>query len=152
MENKIVENVKLGKNVKIYNFTNIYGCEIGDNTKIGSYVEIRECVKIRKELTKYKAIEKELEEFKQLSSWEFDGHGKAPSDSKNFTAEKIGPGGHQFYKQHIEPIHNEVGKLVDEKKKYGLREGCKVACIFCKSCGSSASCICTCITCSRCRV
>tara|TARA_Y100000310_G_scaffold345466_1_gene465306 strand:- start:16893 stop:17366 length:474 start_codon:yes stop_codon:yes gene_type:complete len=48
MENKIVENVKLGKNVKIYNFTNIYGCEIGDNTKIGSYVEIRECVKIGK--------------------------------------------------------------------------------------------------------
>jgi|TARA_B100002003_G_C14058311_1_gene509545 acetyltransferase-like isoleucine patch superfamily enzyme len=48
MENKIVENAKLGKNVKIYNFTNIYGCEIGDNTKIGSYVEIRENVKIGK--------------------------------------------------------------------------------------------------------
>lgn len=49
MENKqIREDVKLGKNVKIYNFVNIYGCEIGDNTKIGSFVEIREDVKIGK--------------------------------------------------------------------------------------------------------
>jgi len=48
MENRIIDNVKLGKNVKIYNFVNIYGCEIGDNTKIGSYVEIRENVKIGK--------------------------------------------------------------------------------------------------------
>ena len=44
----IIEKVKLGKNVQIYNFANIYGCEIGDNTKIGSYVEIRENVKIGK--------------------------------------------------------------------------------------------------------
>lgn len=49
MKNKqIREDVKLGKNVKIYNFVNIYGCEIGDNTKIGSFVEIREDVKIGK--------------------------------------------------------------------------------------------------------
>ena len=48
MENRIIDNVKLGKNVKIYNFVNIYGCEVGDNTKIGSYVEIRENVKIGK--------------------------------------------------------------------------------------------------------
>lgn len=48
MENQIIKNVKLGKNVQIYNFVNIYGCEIGDNTKIGSYVEIREEVKIGK--------------------------------------------------------------------------------------------------------
>lgn len=48
MENQLIKNVKLGKNVKIYNFVNIYGCEIGDNTKIGSYVEIREDVKIGK--------------------------------------------------------------------------------------------------------
>jgi len=48
MENQIISNVKLGKNVKIYNFVNIYGCEIGDNTKIGSYVEIRENVVIGK--------------------------------------------------------------------------------------------------------
>ena len=48
MENRIIDKVILGKNVQIYNFVNIYGCEIGDNTKIGSYVEIRENVKIGK--------------------------------------------------------------------------------------------------------
>lgn len=48
MENRIIDKVKLGKNVQIYNFVNVYGCEIGDNTKIGSYVEIRENVKIGK--------------------------------------------------------------------------------------------------------
>ena len=48
MGHSIIDKVKLGKNVQIYNFANIYGCEIGDNTKIGSYVEIRENVKIGK--------------------------------------------------------------------------------------------------------
>lgn len=48
MENRLIKNVKLGKNAQIYNFVNIYGCEIGDNTKIGSYVEIRKDVKIGK--------------------------------------------------------------------------------------------------------
>lgn len=48
MKNQIISNVKLGKNVKIYNFVNIYGCEIGDNTKVGSFVEIRDSVKIGK--------------------------------------------------------------------------------------------------------
>ncbi|MFH1182159.1 MAG: acyltransferase [Candidatus Woesearchaeota archaeon] len=42
------DDVKLGKDVKIYGFVNLYGCEIGDNTKIGSFVEIREGVKIGK--------------------------------------------------------------------------------------------------------
>ena len=48
MKNQIISNVKLGKNVMIYNFVNIYGCEIGDNTKVGSFVEIRDRVKIGK--------------------------------------------------------------------------------------------------------
>ncbi|MAG16027.1 N-acetyltransferase [Candidatus Woesearchaeota archaeon] len=48
MENQIIKDVKLGKDVQIFNFVNIYGCEIGDNTKIGSFVEIRETVKIGK--------------------------------------------------------------------------------------------------------
>jgi acetyltransferase-like isoleucine patch superfamily enzyme len=43
---KIAENVKLGKNVKIFDFTNLYGCEIGDNTKIGAFVEIQKNAKI----------------------------------------------------------------------------------------------------------
>ena len=37
----ISSDVKLGKNVKIYDFVNLYGCEIRDNTKIGTFVEIQ---------------------------------------------------------------------------------------------------------------
>jgi len=33
--------VKLGEGVQVYNFVNLYGCEIGDGTKIGSFVEIQ---------------------------------------------------------------------------------------------------------------
>ncbi|HZX44978.1 MAG TPA: acyltransferase [Candidatus Nanoarchaeia archaeon] len=48
MTQLIRDDVKLGKNTKAYNFVNLYGCEIGDNTKIGSFVEIRKDVKIGK--------------------------------------------------------------------------------------------------------
>jgi acetyltransferase-like isoleucine patch superfamily enzyme len=34
-------NVKLGRDVKIFNFVNLYGCSIGDNTKVGTFVEIQ---------------------------------------------------------------------------------------------------------------
>jgi len=34
-------DVKLGENVKIFAFVNLYGCSIGDNTKIGTFVEIQ---------------------------------------------------------------------------------------------------------------
>jgi len=37
----IAPDVKLGENVKIFSFVNLYGCEIGDNTKIGTFVEIQ---------------------------------------------------------------------------------------------------------------
>jgi UDP-3-O-[3-hydroxymyristoyl] glucosamine N-acyltransferase len=43
---KIARDVKLGKNVKIYDFVNLYGCQIGDNTKIGTFVEIQKGAKI----------------------------------------------------------------------------------------------------------
>jgi acetyltransferase-like isoleucine patch superfamily enzyme len=36
-----LNNVKLGKNVKLSKFINLYGCEIGDGTKIGAFVEIQ---------------------------------------------------------------------------------------------------------------
>src|SRR5512138_664096 len=42
----ISSDVKLGKDVKIYDFTNLYGCEIGDNSKIGTFVEIQKGAKI----------------------------------------------------------------------------------------------------------
>ena len=37
----ITPNVKLGKDVKLSKFINLYGCEIGDETKIGAFVEIQ---------------------------------------------------------------------------------------------------------------
>ena len=45
---KIAPDVKLGKDVKIYDFVNLYGCEIDDNTKIGTFVEIQKGAKIGK--------------------------------------------------------------------------------------------------------
>ncbi len=41
MMQKIAKDVRLGKDVKIYDFVNLYGCTIGDNTKIGTFVEIQ---------------------------------------------------------------------------------------------------------------
>jgi acetyltransferase-like isoleucine patch superfamily enzyme len=37
----ITDDVRLGKNVKLAKFINLYGCAIGDNTKIGAFVEIQ---------------------------------------------------------------------------------------------------------------
>ena len=37
----IADDVKLGRNVKIANFVNLYGCTIGDDTKIGTFVEVQ---------------------------------------------------------------------------------------------------------------
>jgi acetyltransferase-like isoleucine patch superfamily enzyme len=37
----ISEDVKLGENVKLSKFINLYGCAIGDNTKIGAFVEVQ---------------------------------------------------------------------------------------------------------------
>jgi UDP-2-acetamido-3-amino-2,3-dideoxy-glucuronate N-acetyltransferase len=42
----IAADVKLGKDVKIFDFVNLYGCEIGDETKIGTFVEIQRGVKV----------------------------------------------------------------------------------------------------------
>jgi len=43
---RIAPDVKLGKDVKIYAFVNLYGCEIGDQSKIGTFVEIQRGAKI----------------------------------------------------------------------------------------------------------
>jgi len=48
MDNKNINNVKLGKDVKIFDFVNLYGCEIGDNTKIGTFVEIQKNASVGK--------------------------------------------------------------------------------------------------------
>jgi UDP-2-acetamido-3-amino-2,3-dideoxy-glucuronate N-acetyltransferase len=41
LQQRIAGDVKLGRNVKIYDFVNLYGCQIGDNSKIGTFVEIQ---------------------------------------------------------------------------------------------------------------
>ncbi|HZL78777.1 MAG TPA: acyltransferase [Candidatus Limnocylindrales bacterium] len=43
---RIAPDVKLGRNVRIFSFTNLYGCEIGDDVKIGAFVEIQKGSKI----------------------------------------------------------------------------------------------------------
>lgn len=39
-------NVRVGEGVKIFNFVNAYGCEIGDGTKVGTFVEIQKNARI----------------------------------------------------------------------------------------------------------
>ena len=46
--NRIAPNVKLGRDVRIFGFANLYGCEIGDDVKIGTFVEIQKGVKVGK--------------------------------------------------------------------------------------------------------
>ena len=41
-----LNNVRLGRDVKIYSFVNAYGCEIGDETRVGAFVEIQKGVRI----------------------------------------------------------------------------------------------------------
>ena len=48
MEKRNINNVKLGKDVKIFDFTNLYGCSIDDNSKIGAFVEIQKNATIGK--------------------------------------------------------------------------------------------------------
>jgi len=43
---RISSDVKLGRGVKLFGFVNLYGCEIGDDTRIGCFVEIQNGVKI----------------------------------------------------------------------------------------------------------
>jgi UDP-2-acetamido-3-amino-2,3-dideoxy-glucuronate N-acetyltransferase len=42
----IADDVKLGRDVKIFDFVNLYGCEVGDETKIGTFVEIQRGAKV----------------------------------------------------------------------------------------------------------
>jgi acetyltransferase-like isoleucine patch superfamily enzyme len=45
---RIAPDVKLGENVKIYAFVNLYGCEIGDDSRVGAFVEIQKGARIGK--------------------------------------------------------------------------------------------------------
>jgi len=46
--NCIADDVKLGQNVRLSKFINLYGCEVGDETKIGAFVEIQKNAKVGK--------------------------------------------------------------------------------------------------------
>ena len=46
--NCIASDVKLGEGVKLSKFINLYGCDIGDRTKIGAFVEVQKNAKIGK--------------------------------------------------------------------------------------------------------
>lgn len=43
---KIADDVKIGEGAKIFEFVNLYGCEIGANTKVGTFVEVQKGAKI----------------------------------------------------------------------------------------------------------
>lgn len=43
---QIASDVKLGEGVKVYDFVNLYGCEIGDHSKIGTFVEIQKGARV----------------------------------------------------------------------------------------------------------
>ena len=46
--NSIADDVKLGADVRLSRFINLYGCEIGDETKIGAFVEIQKNARVGK--------------------------------------------------------------------------------------------------------
>ena len=39
--NRVAEDVRLGRDVKLYGFVNLYGCVIGDETRVGAFVEVQ---------------------------------------------------------------------------------------------------------------
>jgi acetyltransferase-like isoleucine patch superfamily enzyme len=43
---QIAPDVKLGRNVRLFGFVNLYGCEIGDDSKIGTFVEIQKGARV----------------------------------------------------------------------------------------------------------
>lgn len=45
-DNAIASDVRLGRNVRLSKFINLYGCEIGDETKIGAFVEIQKNARV----------------------------------------------------------------------------------------------------------
>jgi UDP-2-acetamido-3-amino-2,3-dideoxy-glucuronate N-acetyltransferase len=46
LHQQIAPDVKLGQGVRVFGFVNLYGCEIGDESKIGTFVEIQKGAKI----------------------------------------------------------------------------------------------------------
>ena len=70
---RIAPDVRLGRDVKIYAFANLYGCEIGDECKIGTFVEIQKGAKIgrRVKISSHTFICEGVE----IEDYVFIGHG-----------------------------------------------------------------------------
>lgn len=45
---RVAPDVKLGRDVRLFGFVNLYGCEIGDESKVGTFVEIQKGARIGK--------------------------------------------------------------------------------------------------------
>lgn len=43
---RVAPDVKLGRDVRLYAFVNLYGCEIGDETRLGTFVEVQKGAKL----------------------------------------------------------------------------------------------------------
>ena len=43
---QLIRDVKFGRDVRVYDFVNLYACEIGDHSRIGTFVEVQQGVKI----------------------------------------------------------------------------------------------------------
>ena len=43
---RVAPDVELGRDVKIYAFVNLYGCRVGDETRIGTFVEIQKGARV----------------------------------------------------------------------------------------------------------
>jgi UDP-2-acetamido-3-amino-2,3-dideoxy-glucuronate N-acetyltransferase len=43
---RIAPDVRMGKNVRVFGFVNLYGCEVGDDTRIGTFVEVQKGARI----------------------------------------------------------------------------------------------------------
>jgi len=70
---RISPDVRLGRDVKIYAFANLYGCEVGDESKIGTFVEIQKGAKIgrRVKISSHTFICEGVE----IEDYVFIGHG-----------------------------------------------------------------------------
>ncbi len=70
---RIAPNVILGRDVKIYAFANLYGCEIGDESRVGAFVEIQKGAKIgrRVKISSHSFICEGVE----IEDYVFIGHG-----------------------------------------------------------------------------
>jgi acetyltransferase-like isoleucine patch superfamily enzyme len=70
---RIAQDVQLGRDVKIYAFANLYGCEIGDESKIGTFVEVQKGARIgrRVKISSHTFICEGVE----IEDYVFIGHG-----------------------------------------------------------------------------